>query len=219
MGRRLPLAIAFLCIASCLALGQGLDIQEVPGEGAIVGQEFTLALSATGGVAPYTWHLVDGELPPGCKLQHHQGKIVGVPTTAGRYQFTIAVHDSDIPKSERKREITVRVIEGLAIKWNDPPIANGKSITGSAIVTNQTALDMVVTFVVVAVNEIGRATALGYQHFPLAAQATSPVIPFSASPGLGTYYIRADVVAHRPGKHHIYRVKKEVTEPMKVTQF
>lgn len=221
MGQRLLAAVGFLCFASCLALAQGqsLEIQAVPGQGAIVGQEFTLALSATGGVAPYTWHLVDGELPPGCKLHRHTGKISGLPTTAGLYHFTIAVHDSDIPKSELKHEFTVRVIEGLTIEWNEPPEVHGNAIKGSAIITNQTPLDMVVTFIVVAVNEIGRATALGYQHFTLAAQATSPVIPFGSNPGLGTYYIRADAVAHRPGHHHIYRVNKETREPMKLTQF
>lgn len=218
MRPRLLATVGFLCFASCLAFGQGLEIQAVPGEGAIIGQEFTLALNATGGVAPYTWQLVDGELPPGCKLQHHAGKISGVPTTAGLYHFTIAVHDSDIPQSELKREISVRVIEGLTIEWNEAPAIHGNAISGSAIVKNQTPLEMTVTFVIVAVNEIGRATTLGYQHFRLAAQATSPVIPFGASPGFGTYYIRADAIAHRPGKHHNYRVSKETREPMKVTQ-
>jgi hypothetical protein len=219
MRRGLLAAAGFLCFASCLALGQGLEIQEVSGQGAIMGEEYVLTLEATGGVAPYTWHLVDGELPPGCKLHHRTGKISGVPTTAGVYHFTIAVQDSDIPKSELKREFTVRVIEGLMISWNDPPKIHGHAISGSATVTNQTPLEMVVTFIVVAVNDVGRATALGYQHFTLAAQATSPVIPFGSSPGPGTYYIRADAVAHRPGKHHMYRVNKETREPMKVTQF
>ena len=115
-------------------------------------------------------------------------------------------------------DLTIHVIEGLSINWNDPPKVQGNAIQGSAAVTNQTPNELDVTVVIVAVNEIGRATALGYQHFTLPANATSPVIQFGSSPGNGTYYVRADAVAHRPGKHSIYRVNKQA-DGIKLTQF
>ena len=111
------------------------------------------------------------------------------------------------------------MIAGLAVDWKEPPAVHGNSISGSAVVTNETGVDFDLTVVIVAVNEIGRATALGYQHFKLAAQSTSPVIPFGSSPGLGTYYVRVDAVAHQPTHHYVYRANKQTPDSIKVTQF
>jgi Putative Ig domain len=218
MTKWLVIAVVSLCFASCLALSQTLQIQPLPGQGAIVGQTYVLALNATGGVAPYTWRVVGGQLPPGTRLQAHAGKISGVPTAAGDYHVTVSLTDSDIPASQLNRDLTIHVIDGLSINWNDPPMVQGNAIKGSAAVTNQTPNELDVTVVIVAVNETGRATALGYQHFTLPANATSPVIAFGSSPGNGTYYVRADAVAHRPGKHSIYRVNKQA-DGIKLAQF
>jgi len=209
-------AVVFLCVASCFALGQTLRLEEVPAQGAIVGQEFVLPLRATGGTEPYTWRLVSGDLPPGCKLQHHNGKIVGQPTAPGEYRFTIAVQDSSIPHMQVQREFIVHVIEGLTIEWKQRPEIQGSAIQGSAIVLNQTTHEVTLTVVVVAVNEIGRATTLGYQHFKLPAEQTSPIIPFGSTPGIGTYYVRADAVAHH--HHHVFRASKQESG-LRVTRF
>lgn len=211
-------AIVVLCV-SCLARTQDLQMQVPPPQGAVVGQEYSLPVTATGGIMPYTWQVVEGQLPPGLKLQQHKGAIVGMPTTAGTYHFTIAVQDSSIPQLQLRREFNIQVIEGLSLEWQDAPAAHGNKLSGSAVVTNQTGDEFVLTVVIVAVNQIGRATALGYQHFKLAAGSTSPVIPFGSSPGLGTYYVRIDAVAHRPGKKHIFRASKQTSDTIKLTQF
>ncbi len=116
------------------------------------------------------------------------------------------------------REMTIVVIEGLAFDWKEPPEVRGNAISGSAVLSNQTGHALQVTVIVVAVNQIGRSTALGYQHFSLAAQATSPVIPFGSSPGPGTYTVRADAAAHRKNSHHIFRASKQ-TASLQITQF
>jgi hypothetical protein len=136
-----------------------------------------------------------------------------VPTTPGDYHFTIAVVDSDVPQNQLQRELTIRVIAGLTLTWKDPPAVHGDAISGSAVITNQMGYDMVLTVVIVAVNQIGRATALGYQELTIPASGTSPVIPFSSSPGAGTYYVRADAVAHQAGRRRYYRASK-TSEPM-----
>ncbi len=215
---RRPLAIvAFVCIVTSLALGQDLRIQTLPAQGAIVGESFVLAPHATGGTQPYVWQLVSGDLPPGCKLNLHNGHIAGVPTTPGDYHFTVAVTDASIPQLRAQSEFTVHVIAGLTVEWKDAPQVHGNNVSGSVIVHNQTPSDFDLTVVVVAVNEIGRATTLGYQHFKLSAQATSPVIPFGSSPGIGKYYVRADAVAHHPGHRRSYRASKQ-TDAIDVTQ-
>jgi hypothetical protein len=50
-------------------------------------------LFADGGVAPYSWSLVAGQLPPGLSLTESPGRITGTPTTAGTFTFTVRVTD------------------------------------------------------------------------------------------------------------------------------
>ena len=52
-----------------------------------------VALSASGGRAPYTWSVVSGALPDGLALSG-DGSVSGSPTTAGIFSFTIQVADS-----------------------------------------------------------------------------------------------------------------------------
>jgi hypothetical protein len=215
---RIRLLTLLVFIATGFARSQDLQIQPLPSQGMILGQTYTLPLQATGGTAPYAWHLVQGDLPPGLKLHPHTGKITGSPTTAGDYRFTIGAADESIPKLHAQREIVVHVIAGLTVDWKEPPTVNGNSISGSAVVTNDTGVDFDLTVVIVAVNEIGRATTLGYQHFKLAAQSSSPVIPFGSSPGLGTYHVRVDAIAHQPSHHFVYRANK-TADSIKLTQF
>ncbi|MBM3760795.1 MAG: hypothetical protein FJW36_11170 [Acidobacteria bacterium] len=54
-----------------------------------------VTLSAAGGTTPYTWTLVIGALPAGLTLSGNQ--IVGTPTAAGTYYFTLQVEDSTSP--------------------------------------------------------------------------------------------------------------------------
>jgi Putative Ig domain len=182
------------------------------------GENFNVPMVAHGGVHPYTLSLVGGELPPGLNLHLHKG-ISGVPTTPGEYHFTLGVSDSSIPNQQVQRDVTIIVVAGLTIDWAQAPKVHGNTISGSAVVTNQTGHPVDLTVVIVAVNAIGRATALGYQHFTLAAQTTSPDISFISSPGPGTYFVRADAAAHPKSSHHIYRASKQTEGKLDVTQF
>lgn len=221
MRNRLLTATVFLCVLTCTAKSQDLQMQVPPPQGALVGQQYAMPVTVTGGIMPYTWQVESGELPPGLKLQPHKGSIVGTPTAAGTYRFTIGVVDSSIPKLHLQKEFNIQVIEGLTVDWKETPAPHGNKITGSAVVTNQSTEEFVLTVVVVAVNEIGRATALGYQHFHIAGGSSSQVIPFGTgiTPGIGTYYVRVDAVAHRPGKKHVFRASKQTSPDIKLAQF
>lgn len=63
---------------------------------AVVGTYYSYALVASGGTAPYSWHLIGGSLPPGMFLPV-SGVLQGNPTTAGTYSFTVEVVDSASP--------------------------------------------------------------------------------------------------------------------------
>jgi len=61
---------------------------------AIVGQAYSYQLTATGGVAPYTWTLASGfSLPAGVTLSS-TGLISGTPTASGSVSFSVICTDS-----------------------------------------------------------------------------------------------------------------------------
>jgi YVTN family beta-propeller protein len=65
-----------------------------PTGSAQLGVAYSSALTASGGVAPYTFSITTGSLPPGLTLNTSTGAITGTPTTAGTYNFTAQVVDS-----------------------------------------------------------------------------------------------------------------------------
>src|ERR1700761_7313976 len=121
MRNRVIFIAAFILCVACIAFGQDLQMQVPPPAGAFVGQDYTLPLTVTGGIMPYTWQVVSGDLPPGLRVQSHKGAIVGMPTTPGTYHFTVAIVDSSIPQLQLKRDLTIQVIEGLTVDWQGAP--------------------------------------------------------------------------------------------------
>jgi hypothetical protein len=47
-----------------------------------------------GGSSPLYWHVLPEDLPPGIELLSSTGNIVGTPTTAGTYYFTLTLIDA-----------------------------------------------------------------------------------------------------------------------------
>ena len=113
----------------------GLVIAAQPVGSALVGRSFNLPLVATGGAAPYSWRLIDGQLPAGLKLHAHPAAISGVPATAGEYRFTVAVADSSAPRLQVQRAMTISVIAGLTIDWKQYPNVQGATLSGSVAVS------------------------------------------------------------------------------------
>ncbi len=56
--------------------------------GGTVGASYSQTITASGGMAPYTFVIASGSLPPGLSLQAN-GTLSGVATTAGTYNFTV----------------------------------------------------------------------------------------------------------------------------------
>ena len=173
------------------------------------GIPYQAMLQAQGGVNPYTWQLAQGSaLPRGLRLHQQTGLITGTPTTAGEYHFTIVLSDANAPPTRVQREFTLTVLAGLTIEWRHPPKVNGTQVSGSLIVANHTAQAADLTVIVVAINEIDRATALGYQHFIIQPN-TQQEIPFGAAPGPGRYQVRADAVAELEEDQSTLRAYKQ----------
>ena len=59
-----------------------------------VGTAFSQALSAAGGISPYTWALTSGTLPTGLSLSASNGTISGLPTSAAAASVTVRGTDA-----------------------------------------------------------------------------------------------------------------------------
>ncbi len=60
-----------------------------------VSASYSQTMTANGGKTPYTWSITAGALPAGLALNTSTGEISGTPTTAGTYNFTAQVMDSN----------------------------------------------------------------------------------------------------------------------------
>ena len=181
---------------------------------AILTASYEAKLAATGGVPPRTWEVIDGRLPPGLMLDPVTGAITGTPTALGQYRFAVEVSDSDDPAESRSREFTLSVVSALVVEWKSAPAVTQNGIAGSLKLANQTAADVDLTMIVVAVNEIGKAFVLGYQQFTFHGQNTIPEIPFASNLPRGTYIVHADVIGEVPQKNSIYRARLQTSEPL-----
>lgn len=72
-----------------------------------VGQAYSQPLQVTGGVAPYTWHVVSGSLPIGLMLQP-DGTLAGTPDAPhALFNFRVGVTDAQGGTEERMLELAV----------------------------------------------------------------------------------------------------------------
>ena len=181
---------------------------------AILGVGYEMKLAATGGVPPRTWEVIAGSMPPGLSLDSRSGTISGTPTALGQFHFAVEVSDSDDPADTRTREFSLVVISALVLEWKGFPAVTPDGISGSVKLANQTANDLELTMIVVAVNEIGKAFVLGYQQFTFPAQFAIPEIPFGSSLPRGEYIVHVDVIAEAPESNAIHRARLQTSEPL-----
>jgi hypothetical protein len=170
---------------------------------------------ARGGVPRLHWKLEKGALPPGIKLEE-DGLLHGTPGRTGEFDFTVSVTDSNNPPEAVQKGFVLRVLSALILKWKTPAHVSGKRIDGSVEVSNITPDDMDLTFVVLAVAENGRATAIGYQHFNLPRATVDKELPFGETLPRGGYVVNVDVVGEVAPKNQIYRERLQTPSALHV---
>lgn len=79
--------------ATTLSVAQPLVITTTTLPVAQVGNAYTVALSATGGVQPYLWTVLSGSLPDGLVLNSATGVITGTPPASQIADFVVQVAD------------------------------------------------------------------------------------------------------------------------------
>ena len=180
-----------------------------------VGIEFHILLHASGGVPPYVWTPPNNDLPEGITLTA-EGLLAGRPTKPGTSTFILKVEDSGHPAHTITKDFTASVAASLLLEWNQPPKVRDNRIDGIAQVSNGSKDTFDLTVVIVAVAENGRATAIGYEHFPLKPGALSVQIPFGNTLPHGAYDIHADAIAEIPSRNSILRQRLETPLPLQV---
>ena len=97
MLRRSCLSMVLILLMGFPCRGFGQSISDTSARllpGGREGNTYRLTLPASGGVPPYTWRVVEGDLPPGLALRSKTGEIDGTATKAGSYRFRLDVADS-----------------------------------------------------------------------------------------------------------------------------
>jgi hypothetical protein len=169
-------------------------------------QPYREQLEATGGILPLKWELTEGSLPPGIVLDR-DGELAGTPTETGEFRFTVTATDSSSPAAQIRQQLSLSVVAPLWARWDQYPEVSGQRLAGSILVSNQTDQDFDLTAVMLAVNDIGRATAIGYQHFLLKKNSDAIEIPFGDNLPPGSYQLNVDVVAEVAATDSIYRAR------------
>ncbi len=172
--------------------------------------------SARGEFAPpVRWRVIGGALPPGLRLED-DGLLHGEPTRTGEFRFTVSATDTGKPAQAVQREFVIRVIEALVLEWKVPAHVTGNRIEGSVDVSNTTRHDVDLTFIVEAVAENGRATAIGYQHFLLRRGTRDMELPFGETLPHGAYLINVDGIGEITSRNVIYRQRLVMPKPLNV---
>jgi len=182
-----------------------------------VGVDFHFVLHATGGLPPYVWNVENGDLPDGLNLSP-EGFLTGRPTKPGSFQFVIKVEDSARPAHGRSKQFELEVVAPLLLEWLDSPKAHDDRIDGSVQVSNGSKDNFDLTVVIVAVADNGRATAIGYQHFPMKPGDLNVKIDFGSALPHGGYTIHADAIAEIPKRNAILRQRLQTPQPLQVIQ-
>jgi hypothetical protein len=198
-----------------VAPDSALSVQTLALPKALTGQQYQFRLQARGGTTPLKWRVASGSLPRGVALRA-DGTLNGIPRESGEFHFVVTVADSSIPGHQRNQELVLRVLAPLLAQWSRYPEVVGQRIEGAVKISNQTEQDFDLTFIVVAVNESGRATALGYQRVILKKNVAEMEVPFGETLPGGTYQVNVDVVGEVPATNTIHRTRLVTAERLSV---
>jgi hypothetical protein len=116
-----------------------------------------------------------------------------------------------------RHEFAIEVEGALLLEWVKQPSLAENSIAGSVKVTNNSTRgeEFDLTMIIVAVNEVGKAFALGYQHFTL-SQDVDQDIPFTQTVPNGQYIVHVDAIAEVAATRSIYRSRLQTQSPLVV---
>lgn len=92
-----------------------------------VGYNTTLAV--TGGITPYGWSIVSGNLPHGLQLNSGTGAISGTPTGAGVSNFTVQVSDGESPPTTANKALSITISPAVPLSITTTTLPAGTAGT------------------------------------------------------------------------------------------
>jgi len=180
------------------------------------GTDIHVSLHATGIAPPFVWSVIEGNLPEGITLSS-DGLLSGRPTKAGSFAVTLKVDDSGHPPHSVTKDFHATVSAALLLDWLDPPKVRDNRIDGSVQVSNGSSDTYDLTVVIVAVASADqRATAIGYERFPLKPGANNVRISFGQTLPAGGYVIHADAIAEVPERNTILRQRLQSAQALQI---
>ena len=90
---KLMISLTVLLLAASVVFATIVTVT-APNSSATVGVPYSSTIGASGGNLPYSFILTGGSLPTGLSLNSVTGAIIGTPTTAGPFPFTVQVTDT-----------------------------------------------------------------------------------------------------------------------------
>jgi hypothetical protein len=210
--RRTTLCLFALFASSLLAqLGPEFEIVKQQLPIGSVGHPYSAKFATANRRGTLVWN-VRGDLPPGLRLNPGSGTLAGTPTLGGVYKVVITATDRSTGETA-KRDFILEISGLLSVEWKVPPALNGKTISGAVTVANASPDTYDLTFIVYAINEVGKAFALGYQRFNL-RPAQQQDIPFGLELPNGQYVVHADAVGEVARKNIIRRAALDTPQRM-----
>jgi hypothetical protein len=161
------------------------------------------------------WSVEKGSLPPGIILEDN-GALQGEAQRAGEFQFVVLVRDGGKPQQAIRKAFVIKVLDALTVAWRIPAHVNANRIEGSVEVSNATVDDLDLTFDVKAVAEDGRATEIGYQHFPLKRGTIGMALPFGENLPHGAYVVYVNVNGEVAKRNAIYKQQMKTPTALQV---
>ncbi len=222
LGLTLSLMLALALLGSSAgqqgaATGEPIVVSAAPLPKGFLRQPYHFKLEAQGGITPLRWEVTNGSPPEGIELAL-DGTLSGTPTEVDSFHFVVTVTDSGKPVAQKKKEFTLEVVAPLVVEWSKKPKITGHRLDAAIRVSNQTGEDFDFTLVALAVNENGRATAVGYQHFTLKKDTDEFEIPFGENLPQGSYDLNVDAVGEVATTNSIFRARLAPAGKLQVVQ-
>jgi hypothetical protein len=192
-------------------------VTKMLGDG-LAGEPYEAQLRASGGAPPYAWALDPrSQLPPGLTLSK-AGVLSGTPNLPGEFAFTVQLRDEGPPSEWVQLTFKITIRAAFVVVWRQDPAVRGNQILGQAVVYNNLEDAVDLTVIIVAVNEVNKAFALGYERLELNRESETKGILFGTNMNLpmGKYVVHVDAVGEVPSKNRIYRARQQTPGQLSV---
>lgn len=98
--------------------GEALSLFSSTIDPAYIGEDYTFDFVVTGGLAPYTFEVRSGRLPPGLTLGN--GSLSGTPTEVGSFDFSLQVSDANLSQAVEDYTVSVTTAPPAELVLNVP---------------------------------------------------------------------------------------------------